>query len=65
MARLSWPRWLGEYTAYRLWPRNQNQAVTQFGITDFCKCSFDVDDVVFLIIRIITGNFDIVNMYKC
>ena len=39
--------------------------MTQLDINDFCKCSFGVDNVVFLTTRIITGNFDIVNMYKC
>ena len=39
--------------------------MTQLAVNDFCKCSFGVDNVVFLIIRIIRGNFDIVNMYKC
>ena len=37
----------------------------QLRVDDFCKCSFGVDNaVVFLCIRIITGNFDIVNMYN-
>ena len=40
--------------------------MTQLDVNDFCKCSFVVDNVVVLvIIRIITDNFDIVNMYKC
>ena len=40
--------------------------MTQLDVNDFCKCSFNVDNVVvLLIIRLITGNFDIVNMYKC
>ena len=45
-----------------VWPRNQNEAVTQLDVVDFCKCSFGVDNVVVLLfLRIITGNFDIVN----
>ena len=40
--------------------------MNQLDVNDFCTCSFGVDNVVvFLFIRIITGNFDIVNMYKC
>ena len=40
--------------------------MTQLDVNDFCKCSFGVDNVVvFVFIRIITGNFDMVNMYKC
>ena len=39
--------------------------MTQLGADDLCKCSFGVDNVVFLIIRIIAGNSDIVNMHRC
>ena len=40
--------------------------MTQLDANDFVLCSFGVANVVvFLIIRIITGNFDIVNTYKC
>ena len=39
--------------------------MTQFGVNDLRKYSFGADNVVVLITRIFTGNFDIGNMYKC
>ena len=31
---------------YMVMARNQNEAVTQLAVNDFCKCSFGVDNVV-------------------